>query len=210
MAYVLSRTTTLPCPTPTDSQRSQSNLKAMPVTPEYPSSETRPQSGTEEPKNGSTDALRRGRKPVSGRSLWLWLRSRRCLTGTWGFNLGVNVGRLTLRRVRTRQNACVGMREWWTDGSIVDVRFSTMVLSFFLVRSNGVSGGKVFPPLIPVWWSHSWWGFWFSRDTRSVTFVVRTSKALHDAVNAGVIEGVTLVTTGLTPGVMLVVVANVR
>lgn len=41
---------------------------------------------------------------------------------------------------------------------------------------------------------------------------------LHDAVNAGVIEGVTLVTKGLmrglmlgvTPGVMLFVMANVR
>lgn len=70
----------------------------------------------------------------------------------WGFNLGLNVGRLPLRRVLTRQNACVGRREWLTDGSIVDVRFCTMVLSFLLVRSNGVSGGKVFPPLVPVWW----------------------------------------------------------
>ncbi len=113
------------------------------------------------------------------------------------------------------------MREWGTDGSIVDVRFSTMVLSFFLVRSNGVSGGKVFPPLVPVWWlvvPLIEWGFWFSRDSRSVTFVVGTSKAFHDALNAGVFEGVTLVTRNLslsvTPGVMpglrLVVVANVR
>ncbi len=104
-------------------------------------------------------------------------------------------------------------REWWTDGSIVDVWFSTMVLSFLLVRSNGVSGGKGFSSTRPVWWlvvPLIEWGFWFSRDSRCVPFVVGTSKALHDAVNAGVIEGVTLVTTGLTPGVMLVVVANVR
>lgn len=134
----------------------------------------------------------------------------------WGFQSRVNVGRSPLRRVSTRQNASVGMREWLTDGSIVDVRFSTMVLSFFLVRSNGVSGGKVFPPLVPVWWlvvPPFEWGFWFSRDSRCVTLVVRTSKALHNAVNAEVIEGVTLVTTGLMPGVtlglMLVVVAKV-
>lgn len=41
-----------------------------------------------------------------------------------------------------------------------------------------------------------------------------TSKALHDAVNARVIEGVTLVTTGLTlgvtPGVRLFGVADVQ
>lgn len=43
----------------------------------------------------------------------------------------------------------MGRREWLTDGSIVDVQFSTVVLSFLLVRSNGVSGGKVFPPLVP-------------------------------------------------------------
>lgn len=54
------------------------------------------------------------------------------------------------------------------------------------------------------------WGFWFSRDRRSVPLGVRTSKAFHDAVNAGVIEGVTLVTAWLTLGVMLVVVAKVR
>lgn len=115
----------------------------------------------------------------------------------------------------------MGVREWQTDGSIVDVRFSTMVLSFLLVRSNGVSGGKVFSSTRPVWWlvvPPFEWGFWFSRDSRSVTLVARTRKAFQDALNAGVIEGVTLVTRGLTtgltlgvmPGLRLVVVANVR
>lgn len=87
-----------------------------------------------------------------------------------------------------------------------------MVLSFLLVRSNGVSGGKVFlhSTRLVVGGPLYGWGFWFSRDRRSVPLGVRTSTALHDAVNAGVIEGVTLVTTGLTPGVMLFVVANVR